>query len=58
MENKKKIWTEPNLTVLVRRKPEEGVLDFCKVAGHDGPGAAIGTCYHFPDGWCETAVFS
>ena len=29
MEKKKK-WTEPTLTVLVRRNPEEGILGACK----------------------------
>jgi hypothetical protein len=30
MEKKKKIWAEPKLTALVRRKPEEGILITCK----------------------------
>ena len=29
-EEKKKAWTTPTLTVLVRRKPEEGILLVCK----------------------------
>ncbi len=28
----KKEWTEPELIVLVRNKPEEAVLEFCKTA--------------------------
>ena len=35
-EKKKKAWTTPTLTVLVRRKPEEGVLVTCK--GEDTAG--------------------
>ncbi len=28
-KKKKKKWTEPKLTALVRRKPEEGILETC-----------------------------
>ena len=32
-----KEWTEPQLTVLVRSKPEEGVLTACKTDNLVGP---------------------
>ncbi|MBI5651004.1 MAG: hypothetical protein HZC40_11270 [Chloroflexi bacterium] len=47
MENKaqpKKEWTKPELTVLVRNKPEEAVLTTCKVSGGDGPDAYNNGC--------------
>jgi hypothetical protein len=44
MEKKKKTWTEPTLTVLVRRKPEEGILRECKGGEVDGPGRSAGLC--------------
>ncbi len=31
MTDKKKTWTEPELIVIVRGKPEEAVLGVCKV---------------------------
>ena len=31
MENMKKVWEKPRLTVLVRSRPEETVLSACKV---------------------------
>ena len=36
-EKKKKAWTTPKLTSLVRRKPEEGILSACKT-GETSPG--------------------
>ena len=36
-EKNKKKWLQPQLTVLVRRKPEEGILDGCKTAPPVGP---------------------
>ncbi len=33
MEKKKKKWLQPELTVLVRRNPEEGILAACKYSG-------------------------
>jgi len=37
MENKKR-WVQPELIVLARGRPEEGVLDFCKYSfGDSGP---------------------
>jgi hypothetical protein len=46
MEKKKKIWTEPKLTALVRRKPEEGILLICKYSTQrDGPGQTYSNCW-------------
>lgn len=36
MEKKKKKWVQPELTVLVRSKPEEAVLDNCKMHAYEG----------------------
>lgn len=33
-EKNKKKWLQPQLTVLVRRKPEEGILVVCKSTGY------------------------
>jgi hypothetical protein len=33
----KPVWQKPELTVLVRRRPEEAVLTACKVQGAAGP---------------------
>jgi hypothetical protein len=45
MEEKKKTWTEPKLTALVRRKPEESILGACKVVhGVVGPDLRAGGC--------------
>ena len=33
----KKTWKTPELTILVRSKPEEAVLDACKNAAGGGP---------------------
>ena len=35
---KKTKWKKPELTVLVRNKPEEAVLAYCKVMDDMGPG--------------------
>ena len=63
MEKKKKTWTEPKLTALVRRKPEEGILQTCKGAGigvgeasnnslYDG--CSYGNCNHECSGITST----
>ncbi len=47
--NKEKVWIKPELTVLVRSKPEEPVLSYCKTdawGGIAGPGGANG-CWPF-----------
>lgn len=36
MENKMKEWVKPELTVLVRSKPENAVLNVCKLYGGGG----------------------
>lgn len=33
----KKEWRRPELVILVRNKPEEAVLDLCKIGGRTGP---------------------
>jgi hypothetical protein len=33
MEIMKKVWEKPRLTVLVRSRPEEAVLNGCKIGG-------------------------
>jgi hypothetical protein len=40
----KKEWKTPELTVLVRSKPEEAVLLNCKVGIVAGPYASAGSC--------------
>jgi hypothetical protein len=53
MEKKKKIWTGPMLTALVRRKPEEGILDNCKkFPGEVGPLVTDNGCWEKPDKNC------
>jgi len=55
MEKKKKTWTEPKLTVLVRRNPEEGILHNCKTSsGVSGAGFCAGECYvNAACNWCD-----
>ena len=43
----KKIWTKPELTVLLRTRPEEAVLAACKTYGKDGSG--LKKCNQGPD---------
>jgi hypothetical protein len=38
-ESGKKQWSRPELTVLTRNRPEEAVLNGCKVEDLNGPGA-------------------
>jgi len=43
----KKKWVQPELTVLVRGKPEEGILQICKsvlMVGQSGPAAEAVAC--------------
>ena len=40
----RKEWRKPELTVLVRNKPEEAVLAGCKSGGQGGPDISDGTC--------------
>ena len=37
MQAKTRTWQRPELTVLVRNRPEEAVLAACKLAGGTGP---------------------
>jgi hypothetical protein len=50
----KKIWKKPNLVVLIRSRPEESVLDHCKI-GTSGFGvgahANVTGCH---DGSCDS----
>ena len=41
--NKRKKWSRPNLIILARVKPEEGLLDWCK-GGPGGPWGNLGGC--------------
>jgi hypothetical protein len=43
MTESKKVWVEPELIVLVRNKPEEAVLTFCKGIGA-GPTVGAVNC--------------
>ena len=53
MGNKKKKWVQPELTVLERSKPEEAVLDGCKIIGGGGaPGYTQLGCDFFGCGSC------
>ncbi len=55
----KKAWVTPELTVLVRSKPEEAVLGDCKTAGTSGPSADFSGCWKKDCGFaCETFDFS
>ena len=53
MEKKRKTWTEPKLTALVRRKPEEGILDGCKTGTGNGPSDEYTGCFA-PGGACPS----
>jgi hypothetical protein len=63
---KKKRWGVPKLKVLVRGKPEEGVLMQCKMAGLPGAGGQASGCiserYNPPGGgqcqWCSGNAWS
>ena len=48
----KKQWAQPQLIVLVRRKPEEAVLVTCKYDGSLGPKTNQDAC-HQGSGDCE-----
>lgn len=40
----KKQWGKPSMLVIVRNKPEETVLDYCKTAGGGGAASALNLC--------------
>lgn len=44
MVAEKKSWHKPELTVLVRSRPEEAVLATCKTTGMAGPTVLYGAC--------------
>lgn len=48
----KKKWRRPELTVLVRSRPEEAVLALCKTTGSSGPNIAAGMCKRHDKGKC------
>jgi hypothetical protein len=51
----KKNWVKPDLTVLVRHKPEEAVLDNCKTGTTPGPSYTHVGCHfvYVPCGDCQ-----
>jgi len=53
MEKKKKTWREPNLTVLVKSKPEEGILNGCKT-----PELPQGADNYFDGCWVVTTCWN
>lgn len=43
-----KKWSKPELTVLVRSRPEEAVLTGCKLETAEiGPGEGVATCHEW-----------
>ena len=54
MKEKKK-WVKPELVVLVRRKPEEGILTNCRWGGVSGSFSESEhiACYFKTDGSCD-----
>ena len=57
MTDHKKAWVKPELIVLVRKKPEEAVLTFCKTSGESvGPFVSENSCS--PQGWGGCAEIS
>lgn len=44
----KKKWKMPKLIVLLRGRPEEGVLQACKAGGSEGPDSGYSNCYGDP----------
>ncbi len=48
----KQAWQKPQLIVLVRSKPEEAVLAFCKGGTHTGPITNEGGCVYLDFGFC------
>ena len=49
--NKKKLWIKPELTVLVRRKPEEGILQACKGYSQTGADNYFDGCWVVSTCW-------
>ena len=53
---KKKAWEKPKLIVLVRGKPEEAILTFCKAefVAHVGAGNYNNLCRYGDGSACDT----
>jgi hypothetical protein len=53
---KKQAWSKPRLIVLVRSKPEEAILAFCKAEFilAPGPGGYNGLCRNGDGAQCDT----
>jgi hypothetical protein len=57
MEKKINSWEKPQLIVLGRSKPEEGVLAACKTNNYGtGPGSGEKHCFKWPDNCSSTAA--
>lgn len=59
----KKSWNKPELTVLVRTRPEEAVLETCKINGYPKPASSTDSntsCFVLvpPCGPCRDEVSS
>lgn len=54
---KKKVWEKPKLIVLFRGKPEEAVLETCKIAGIRGPRDSNSTCDVTEVALCAKCLF-
>ena len=51
----KKPWSKPEMTVLVRSRPEEAVLGVCKLTGSGGPPSSVAGCLMTnKNGVCQT----
>lgn len=57
-EAKKKKWDRPKLIILTRGKPEERVLDGCKIGGDIGPESALSTCATEKPDPCKNSCLS
>jgi hypothetical protein len=57
-ESGKKAWQKPELTVLVRGKPEESVLAACKWAGYSYPAGAWTDCWTNSTTFCTALAAS
>lgn len=44
MDQSTRAWDRPELTVIVRGRPEEAILAACKVEGGDGPTNTFHRC--------------
>jgi len=60
MNKKNKIWVQPELKVLVRRKPEEGILGGCKTSPIIEANSVAHSCGRITEycGTCEAVVAS